>query len=278
MTIDDAVNDWDLGSGFDLDGAKVEITKCEFGPNNEIAAGIICANMEFTPLDGSEPQDQSFSVGKGFESDRTGENLVTENGKQRKLNMQSNFGVLLSSALDCIAGPKEDDESDAAYHQRRMEAGAEILGSPRHGPNWVGTMWQLGTVTREVMNPTTKAKKEGIRFIFTEWLGSSPDAGAEKTTSKAKSSSKSTSRTTKVGGGKSDTAPDGIDDEMWTTLVDLAVEVMGRDESNEHEHFMNEAMDNVEGVDTNKAAQKACMGTRAGSVWAAAEKKFKASK
>lgn len=286
---DDAVNDWDLGSGLDLDGAKVEITKCDFGFNNEIPGNPMCANMEFNSLDGDgEPMKQSFSVGKGWESDRTGENLVTEDGKKRKLNMQSNFGILLSSAMDMLAGPQQDGESDREFHVRRMEAAAEHLGSPRHAPNWVGTMWEMGSIVKQVMNPSTKVMKDANRWVFTAWLGTSPDSGAEKTEAKASGSKAGGTKTatktgtSRVGGArgkvKADAIPDGIDEELWTQLVDLAVEVMGRDEDNEHQDFMNEAIENIDGVDGNRAASKACMGSKAGSVWFAAEAKVKADK
>lgn len=253
-TTDEAVNDWELGSGLDLDGAKVEVTKCEFGFNNDIGAGVVCANFTFTPIEGGDDIEQSFSVGKGWESDRTGENLVSDNGKPRKLNMNSNYGVLLNSAID-LFGTKEQ--------------AAETLGSPRHAPNWIGTMWKMGTKVRVTRNPTTGAEKESTGFIFTEFLGDSPDAGAEEP---AKPAATKATGARKAAGSKAKAGvPEGIDDDLWQALVDLAVEVQDAEENNEHDDFMERALE-IDGVDGNKAANKAIMTTRAGSVWAAATK------
>lgn len=285
MTDTDAMNDWELGSGLDLDGAKVEITGCEFGFNNALGAGVLCANMTFTPIEGGDDMEQSFSVGKGWEVDRTGENLVPDGGKKRKLNMTSNFGRLLTSAMDCLAGDQENGESDSAYQERRIEVAAEVLGSPRHAPNWVGTMWEVGSYTRTTMNPTTKAEKESIGFIFTAYLGDGiGDGAAEEEPTKAKGAAKAAagkSSTTRAGGRtggkvgkKADGPPTGVDEDLWTQLVDLAIETMNGEDDNDHEDFVDAAME-VDGVDGNKAAQKAIMGSGAGSVWAAATAKNK---
>lgn len=234
-------NEWETGSGLPLADATVTITGMEFGYNSAIAAGAVFANITFTPDEGSDDIEQSFSTGKGFEADRTGKELVSEDGRPRKVNNRSNFGRLIDSAVDCIG----KDEV------------AKVLGAgPRHVDSWIGTRWVTGTTPVETENQQTKEKKVKDAIIFVEYLGRDGQEAAGKP---AAASSTGTAAASSNG------APDGVDADLWDRLVTLA------GEHDTHEGFVEAALE-VDGVESNPAASKAVIGKKAGSVWAAKAK------
>lgn len=249
--LEDAMNDWDIGSGLALDGATAEITKSSFGFNNDIVAGRVFWNVEFTPLDGSDPIEQSFSLGDGWEASKDGEQLLSESGKPKKINDSTGFGIWLNSCIK-VLGSKE--------------RAAEVIGRARYGPSWLGTMWTVGSFKRTVKNPSTGVEKEGIAWIATEHHGENPLSGSSD--AKADSKPAASKATSRVGGGAKAAAgpPDGVSEELWEALIEKALEF------DNHDDFSDAAMD-VDGVDGNKAAAKAIMGSKKGSVWEAAEKR-----
>lgn len=233
--------DWETSSGLALDGADVTVSNVEFGFNANMGAGITCANFTFVDDNTEEELEQSFSCGKNFEANRDGSEL-TGNGK---INKNSNFGLLIESIKEVIDNP------------------GDVIGNPKVAANWVGTKWSMGTVEREKMNPTTGEKKIGSSFVVTAFNGKAGDesgSGAAKSaaTKKASGSAKSA----KPAASSNTGAPEGVDDVLWNTLTTLA------GEHEEHEDFVNAALE-LDDVSTNKAAQKAVMSTKAGSVWAA---------
>lgn len=223
-------NEWELSSGLALDGATGTITAMEFGFNAKIGAGVLCANMSITPDDGGEVIEQSFSVGKGWDASRDGSELVREGGGGGSINKSTNFGILIASAIDCLDGD-----------------GSKLGGTPRSTETWIGTTWDWGTVKHMTRNPTTGAEAEKDKFVVTKYHGRDGAAAAAKPAGAAK---------------KAAAATEEIDPELWDKLVALA------GEHAEHDTFVEAALDLPE-VEGSKPAQKAVMGTRAGSVWAA---------
>lgn len=227
--------DWETSSGLALDGATVEIIGAEFGFNASLGAGITCANFVMRDLDGEEIE-QSFSVGQNFEASRDGSELVGN----AKINKNSNYGLLIESVKDILDNP------------------GDVIGSPKVAANWIGTCWTFGSLEREVMNPTTKEKKVSTKFIVTEYHGrpDAPAGGAAKTAGATK----------KAAGGSASTSSSNldVDPELFAELVELAKT------HTDHEDFAAAALE-LDAVAESKAAQKAVMGSRAGSVWAAAQ-------
>lgn len=228
--------DWETGSGLSLDGARVRVTAMEFGFNANLGAGITCANFTFVNTDDGEEIEQSFSVGKNYEANRDGSSIEG----QGKINKNTNYGVLIESVKAIVESP------------------GEAIGSPKEAAGWIGTEWTFGTIEREVQNPTTKETKIASKFVVLEFHGRGDDGKkAGKAAAKSSSASKTSSSSKSSGGDVN-----GIDAELWAKLVELA------GEHDEHDDFVNAALDLPE-VEASKAAQKAVMGSKAGSVWAA---------
>lgn len=255
MSID---NEWELSSGFALDGATCDVTACEFGFNNNIGAGILCANFTFLDIETGEESEQSFSLGKGWETDRTGNELISETGKPKRISKNCNYGRLLGSAIELVDNPAED------------------IGSPKQADTWVGTRWTLGTVKVVTTNPSTGKEAEKDAFVFTEFHGrpEGDDAGTEDEKPKASGARKASGSAKKATGARKASGakkasdsdiPEGIEEALWNDLVEMA---KGADD---HEAFCDQALED-ERVDGNKAAERAVMGTAKGSVWAAAGK------
>ena len=226
-------SEWELSSGLPLADADVTITGFEFGYNNDIAAGAVFANIQFTDEDG-EVHDQSFSVGDGWEPANKGAELVSESGKPKKLSKNSNFGRLIESAVAAIGA--ENVES--------------VLGhGPKVAASWLGTKWHTTTVEVEVTAPGGTEKKKRDRIVFSEYRGRE---GAAPKAGKAKA-------------GKADSGDTlGLDKELFDQLVQLAKD------ADDHDAFMDTALE-LDGVQGVKEVEKLVMGTKAGaSIWSAA--------
>lgn len=188
----DYADEWDLGSGLSLDGATATVTDMEFGYNNNIGAGITCANFTLETDDG-EIIEQSFSVGGKNEANADG-TILEGSGK---INKRSNYGLLLQSVMDVIDNP------------------GEVIGRVRATEGWIGTTWVWGTVDMETRNPATGETKKSSKFIVTEYLGREADGGKGDGKSKGKSKPKSKS--------------DVTDDPMWDELVQMATDADDHD-------------------------------------------------
>jgi hypothetical protein len=221
-------DEWGLSSGLPLADAEVEVVGCEFGFNNDIAAGKVFANFTFRTEDGEE-HEQSFSVGDGWESANKGAELTTENGKPRKMSKRSNYGMLVESALEACGGP---------------EGMAKLGPGFRFASTWIGTRWVTKTVEVQSTKPGETEAKKRDRIVFAEYLGRD-EATAAPAAAK---------------GGKAAATPD-IDPELWGQLVQLA------HDSEDHDKFMDVALE-LDGVKGVKAVEKLVMSTKAGSVWA----------
>lgn len=233
-------NEWELSSGLDLDGATVDITDVEFGFNAKLGAGVLCANFTFVNTESGDEYEQSFSVGKDWDTDRTGKELVSD--RPKRINKNTNYGMLIASAVELV-----DDPSD-------------LGGSPKDATIWVGTRWTMGTVKVLRRNPTTGAETEKDAIVFKEFHGRDLDGAEPEAKPAAKTTAKKATGARKA--TPKDGPPDDIDAELWDALLTLARE------ADDHDGFLEAALD-IDGVEGNKAAQKAVMGTKAGSVWAA---------
>lgn len=232
--------EWGIGGGLPLDDADVEITAMEFGFNNDIAAGVTFANITFTNLDDGEEHEQSFSLGTGWEAGKKGLELVSENGKPRKLSNQSNYGILTMSAVECLGG---------------IENMADLGPGFRFVETWLGTQWHTGMKTLVRKNRETGVEKETSVVIFEKYLGrAGADAGGE-----AKPAGKA--------GKAKITAAEALgiqDSDLWKSLIELA------QASDDHDAFMDAALE-LEGVEGVKEIERLVMSTKAGSVWAEAK-------
>lgn len=212
-------NEWETGTGLALDGMEAEITGFEFGFNSKLGADRLCANVTFTPLDGGENAEQSFTVGKGWEVNADGW-LVPENGKLRPVNKQSNFGMLIDSAVAAVKA-----------------ADAEVpFKSPRQADAWIGTKWKIGTTkVSGRVNVETGEAKDVDAFIFAGYLGA---AGSKPSEKKGGASAGSTSK----GGGK-------LDADLRKKLLKLAIT------SDSPDDFAETALA-LDAVKESEAAQK----------------------
>lgn len=227
-------DEWGLSSGLPLADAEVTVEAMEFGFNNAIAAGTIFANFTFIDADG-ERHEQSFSVGKDWEPADKGAELVSTTGKPRKLSQNSNYGLLVKSAIEAVQGDL-----------------SKLGKGFRFAETWIGSQWRTGTVERDVENQNTGEKSKKDRIIFVEFLGNE-GASPAPAGKKAKAA-------------KAEAADDnGVEPELWAALVKLATD------ADDHDSFMDEALE-LEGVVGVKAVEKLVMGTKPGSVWASAGK------
>lgn len=251
MPYDDAESSWELGSGFALDGARVTITDCEFGFNNNLGAGIPCANMTFTGEDGT-PMEQSFSAGNNFMAASDGSELQPVNeGTEPKVNKNTRYGVLIASAINVVENP------------------ADEIGDVRVAKSWLGTEWTMGTISRPTKNPTTGVEKNSDFFIFTEYHGRGDAEPDEPVAAPRKAAAKTTAATKKAtapgrvaGKAKAGSTLESTNPDLWAELLALA------NESEDHDAFVEAAMDR-EDVETDKLAQKAVYSSGKDSVWAA---------
>lgn len=230
-------DDWETSSGLALDGASGTITDFSFGYNNSIGAGVVCANMTFTPDSGDDDIEQSFSTGNRFEASRDGSELEGAG----KINKNSTYGILIESVVRVLA---EKDLSPG-----------DVLGPSKVAGSWIGTRWTFGSFEKTTMNPSTKVESTSTKFIVTDYLGNAdgdqPSGGKSKKAPAKKAASK--------GGGQ----PDGVSDDLWTFLLESAKNM------DDHDEFASAMMED-EDVQASPAAQKAVMSTKAGSAWVAA--------
>ena len=240
------MSEWDLSSGFALDGAVGRITNAEFGFNANIGAGITCLNLTIETEDGDE--EQSFSVGDGVEATRDGSELAN---RDRKIGARSNYGRLLASVVKVL---KENDLDPA-----------DEIGSPYEAESWVGTVWTWGTEEIESTNPKTGERGMRSKFIVTEYHGKGDDRGdAKSAKGGAKKSTKSSGARDAKSDAKDDTvsAPKGVEQGLWDYVVAAAKSYEG-----DHQEFLSEMLED-EDVAGNRPLMKALMSPS--GVWAAA--------
>jgi hypothetical protein len=153
-------DEWGLSSGLPLADTDVTVKAMSFGFNNDIAVGAVFANFTFTDPDG-EDIEQSFSVGKGWAFSKDGTELVSEDGKPKKLSKNSNYGILVQSALECVGGDP-----------------TKLGKGFRFASTWVGTAWHTSTVAVKNTDRETGVVTEKDRIVFTQRLGDAAPAAA----------------------------------------------------------------------------------------------------
>lgn len=253
--------EWETSSGLPLDGADVTVTAMEFGYNASIGAGVVCANFTFVDEDGVE-YEQSFSIGKNGEPTRDGSEVT---GAPKMFPARTNYGRLIDSVRALVDHP------------------GEVIGSPKKAEGWIGTKWTVGTVPVETTNPNATdpatATKVKDAFVFTQYLGKEGQRAAKNAAAKTKAAAKPAKAAAKnvepdepdedeaEAGAEADTDVNdepwsvlGVDETLWKRLVKMAKA------ADSHDEFSDEALE-IADVDKDKAAQKAVLTTKPGSVW-----------
>lgn len=242
MSIDLFDNEWETGSGLPLAGADVEVIACSFGYNAVYSTEALCAMFTFQNLEGGEPQQQSFSVGKFWEAADNSDAIVSEDGRKRRISGVSNYGRLIDSAVAAV-----------------KLAGADMpFASPRIASGWVGTKWRIDTVP--ITNNYKGVETTKDAFVFTAYLGA--DAATNSTTAGSAGSNVAV----KVTSSKSAAAsPTGIDGDLHVALTSLA-----KQHSDDHDAFVDAALE-LDGVEGNKMVERAILASSgAKSIWAEA--------
>lgn len=232
------INEWELSSGLPLDGMVGTITKATVAPNAK-REGAPTVFLTITPDNGGEDVEQWFSVGKGHDCSRDGDELISDTpGKPRAINNRTTFGVFIASVLN-VLGDK---------------APTELGGSPKLMSTWEGTKWTFGTVTEKFNDPTTGEPKESSKVVVREYHGRD-GAGAAGAAGGAKGAA------AKGATADADTPLPGFSDELWAKVKELA------DAHDDFQEFSDAALD-LPGVADDDKVEKALMNKRAGSAWA----------
>lgn len=242
-------DEWATSSGFALAaGVDAEIIGATFGFNDKLGAGAMCLNLTFEVED-SEPIDQSFSIGNGWEITEKGDLIVAADGKSRGINKSTNLGLLIDSIIG--AGPFAD--------RGPLFDGEPPFDTPRRASNWIGTRWTIGTKTVKRKNPTNDKEIEKEAYIFDAYLGRSDEAPA-KPAKKGAAGGKPAAKPA----AKAAVADYGIeDDDLREQIIAAAVAADG-----DHDAFV-EACYTLDGVDGDAAVEKAIYNKRPGSLWSA---------
>ncbi len=231
---------WNLSSGLPLDGAEVVVTDACFEFDTSYNADAVVAKLTYAFLNGEgDPQTQMYSVGKNWEPVDGGSAVAHTSGKRVGINKGSNYGVLVGGLMSCEGA----DKARAVANERGME--------PDHAGLWTGMKFRLKNVSRP--NNIEGAKKATIdTLIPAEFLG--VDDASAPVASGAKGSS-----ATSAAGAKS-----GITGISAATMAELNALAQS---AADFDTFMEQAME-IDGVAGNKAAEKAVMSSKAGSIWA----------
>ena len=224
-----------LTSGLPLSGADVTVTEVEFGYDNEYSADACVAIVHFQPDEG-EARKQLYSTGRNFEPADRGDTLVHNTGKNVNVSDSSNYGILVNSFLTMEGA----DEAMAITRER---------GATPFDAAWLkGMRFTLGDhiIPERIING--KVNKEKTVMVFAAFLGlEGEEAPAAKPAAKAAEPEEETF---------------GVeDDDLRNELIALA------QANTDHGTFLDVATE-LDAVMTNRAAQKAVMDTKPGSLWA----------
>lgn len=236
-----------LGSGLPLDGAEVVITDAAFEFDTSYNADAVVCKMVYSFLNGEgEPQTQLYSVGKNWEPVDQGTAVAHTSGKRVSINKMSNYGSFVDGFLNC-EGKREAMEVARA---RGLE--------PDRAALWIGMKFQMKMVSRP--NPMEGAKKPTIDALVPAKFLGVDDAAGTSGTSATKTTGAAGSGSGTGSGAKATASNAGIDPDLLAQLNQLA------QDASDFDTFMEQAME-MEGVAGNKAAEKAVMSSKAGSVW-----------
>ena len=254
--MNDVFDPFKLSDGLPLADVDAEISAVEFRFDTAYSADACVAAITFQPDEGDE-QEQLYSCGKNWEPVDRGAATAHENGKPTQMfNKSSNMGRFLNALYACdgfIAAVQEEGDFD-----------------PRTAASLVGRRVHLGSETYTTMNPSTGVEKERSIIVPTEYLGTSDDA-----TTPAKAPAKKAAAKKAPAKGPSAVEKKQLaliealrEEDGGEEIIDALTDLAG--ESEDHESFMEAAMD-VDGVADSEAAQQVAMSSKAGSIWAQAQ-------
>lgn len=243
-----AYDPYALGSGLPLADTEAVVTAMEFRFDTNYSADACVAAITFQPDEGEE-QEQLYSCGKGWEPVDRGAATAHVSGRDLNFNKNSNYGRFLQAAFEC----------DGFLDEVR-EAGI----FPTSVDMFVGKRFHLGTIQITTTNPSTGKESTKDLVVPTDYLGVDEDeAPAPKKAAAKKTAAKGPSAIEK----KQIALIEQLEEEdadMVAALRELA------SESEDHESFMEAAMD-IDGVADSDLAQQVAMSSKAGSIWAQAQ-------
>lgn len=247
---------FDLGDGLPLSDANVTITNAEFVFDTEYSADAVVMRFTFEPHEeGTEPQNQLYSVGKAFEPLDSGAAVGHTSGKHVKISKQSNFGKFMRFAQECEGFAEAAREHGADTHAAEW---------------WIGSMWHL-TGHEEPKFKDGKIVEGETRTLIVpdEFLGY---ADEEEAPSKPATKAPAKKAAAKKGAAKKAAAATGAatvdalrEEEGGEELIEQLQALAA--ECEDHDAFMEQAMD-LDGVAGNRVAEKAVMSSKPGSIWA----------
>ena len=255
--MNDVFDPFKLSDGLPLADVDAEISAVEFRFDTAYSADACVAAITFQPDEGEE-QEQLYSCGKNWEPVDRGAAAAHESGKTSLMfNKSSNIGRFLTALYAC------DGFVEAAQETGDFD--------PRTAASLVGLRVHLGSDTYTTMNPSTGVEKERSIIVPTEYLGTSEEdeAPAKKAPAKKAAAKKAPAKGPSAIEKKQLALIETLrEEEGGEEIIDALTELAG--ESEDHESFMEAAMD-VDGVADSEAAQQVAMSSKAGSIWAQAQ-------
>ena len=254
--MNDVFDPFKLSDGLPLADVDAEISAVEFRFDTAYSADACVAAITFQPDEGEE-QEQLYSCGKNWEPVDRGAAAAHESGKTSLMfNKSSNIGRFLTALYAC------DGFVEAAQETGDFD--------PRTAASLVGLRVHLGSDTYTTMNPSTGVEKERSIIVPTEYLGTSDDeAPAKKAPAKKAAAKKAPAKGPSAVEKKQLALIEALrEEDGGEEIIDALTELAG--ESEDHESFMEAAMD-VDGVADSEAAQQVAMSSKAGSIWAQAQ-------
>ena len=240
---------WETSTGLP-DKITVRIENPHFGFDAQIRDGKACLFIpEGTIIAGTdqpEPFNQFFTVGDGWEpAGKGGSRLVREDGRNKQINNNSNYGRFFTSLK--VAAEKQD-----------LMDTLRKRGTPFDAETWDALELYLERETYHYDDRESGEKKEASRLnvVRIEKMGDAKVGGAKDGDVQEKASVRSGEPETAASNGSGD-----LDPKVKAKLRALARE------HTEHKAFVEAAFD-VDGVLDNAAAEEAIMDQGEGSIWA----------
>jgi len=263
-----AYDPYALGSGLPLADVEAVITDMEFRFDASYSADACVAAITFQPDEGEgEAQEQLYSCGKGWEPVDRGAGAAHVSGRDLNFNKNSNYGRFLGAAF-ALDGFLDEVREDGVL--------------PTDVNMFLGKRFLLGTVEYSTRNPSKTDSDETVKtaIVAVDYLGYEGEEEEEeeeeveevKPARKKAAAKKAPAKKAAATKAKGPSAVEKKqlalveslreeDEAMLEELEALALE------SEDHESFMEAAMD-VDGVADSDVAQQVAMSSKPGSVWA----------
>jgi hypothetical protein len=261
-----AYDPYELGSGLPLADTDATVIAMEFRFDTSYSADACVAAITFQAAEG-EPQEQLYSLGKGWEPVDRGQGCAHVSGRDLNFNKNSNYGRFLTAAFEC----------EGFLDEVREEG---II--PQDPAMFLGKSFFLGTVEYGTRNPSKEGSEETMKtaIVPTAYHGfvGTDEEEEEEPAPKSKAKKSVAKKAAAKPKGAAVKGPSAIekkqialiaeleeeDEEMLESLRQLAAE------SEDHESFMEAAMD-LEGVADSEVGQQVAMSSKPGSIWATRE-------